>query len=138
MLDQAMLLAQRLSDRSAEAKILWNQMLLYSRIAQEYDEAIECGERSLAIAREMNLQEQLAYTLNDIGELYVLTGQLERGKASNQEARQMWQAMNNLPMLADNLGYATMSHTLAAEYQPAITSPLAHLELERIANGLMA
>ncbi len=131
MLDQAMRLAQQLGDRPAEAKVLWTLMLWYSHTGVTYDQALDCGERSLAIARELNLQEQLAYTLNDICQLYVFNGQLEQGKAANQEARQMWQAMNNLPMLADDLGYETMTHALAAEYPEAIASSRAHLELSQ-------
>ncbi len=131
MSDRAMRLAQQLGDRPAEAKILWNLMLLHSRISLQYEQALKYGERSLAIARELNLREQLAYTLNDIGEIYVSTGQIEQGKAANQEARRMWQAMNNLPMLADNFGYETMTHTEAAEYQEATASSLTHLELSR-------
>jgi tetratricopeptide (TPR) repeat protein len=134
--NRAMSLAQDLGDRPAEAKILWNLMLAYSRISLRYEQALNYGERSLAIAREMNLQEQLAYTLNDLSVIYVSTGQLERGKVANQEARQMWQAMNNLPMLSDNLGYKTMTHTAAAEYQEAVTSSLAHLELSRKISSL--
>ena len=129
--NRAMLLAQELGDRPAEARILWNLMLAHSRISLHYEQALNYGEMSLAIAREMNLPEQLAYTLNDLSPIYVSGGQVERGKAANQEARQMWQAMNNLPMLSDNLGYKTMTHTAAAEYQEAITNSLAHLELSR-------
>ena len=35
------------------------------------------GERSLAIAREHQLSEQLAYTLHDLGRTYAFSGRFE-------------------------------------------------------------
>lgn len=63
--DQALALARSLGDRPAEAKILWNIMLL-TKFAGRPAEGLRYGEQSLAIAREENLKEQVAYTLNDL------------------------------------------------------------------------
>jgi tetratricopeptide (TPR) repeat protein len=120
--DEALLLARELGDQVAEAKILWNLMLLHSRTSTtRYREALAFGEQSLEIARRLNLREQLAFTLNDLSMLYIPLGQPERGKMVGQEARELWREMNNLPMLADNLGYSTANHLEMAEFEQAIS-----------------
>lgn len=133
--DQALLLARESGDEVAEAKILWNLMLLHSRITTKYRKAVEYGEKSLEIARRLNLQDQLAYTLNDLSLLYISLGEPERGRKVGQEAHERWREMNNLPMLADNLGYAVMNYLEAGEYEQAITASSEAKEIsQRIGN----
>ncbi|MBI5304296.1 MAG: hypothetical protein HY868_19340 [Chloroflexi bacterium] len=129
--DQALALARALGDQPAQAKVLWNLMLLNSRLNTNYREAIGYGDQAIEIARTHNLREQLAYLLNDIGLVYSWEGESERGKAVNLESRQMWRALNNLPMLTDNLSYATMIHISLGEYEQAITASLEALEISR-------
>ena len=111
--------AQALGDRQAEAKALWNLMLVNLRTGQ-LAETLAYGEQSLAIARELNLREQLAFTLNDLHAAYMLTGQPERGQAVLTEARALWRELNNMPMLADNLANATVGHFLTGDYEQAL------------------
>lgn len=117
---RALELAQELGDKPAEAKLLWNQLLAYSRADVRYQEAVDIGERALAIARAENLPELTAYLLNDISPILGFLGQTERAEKYNLEARAMWRAFNNLPMLTDNLGYAVMNYMFRAEYPAAI------------------
>ena len=63
---QTLVLARELDDKQAEAKALWNLMLVKTFSGGDPVTAIDYGEQSLAIAREHNLREQLAYTLSDI------------------------------------------------------------------------
>ncbi len=121
MSHEALYLAREMGDLKAEAKILWNLMLLHSRAQMRYAEAIEYGEASLEIARRLGLREQLAYTLNDISLLYYLTGRPDLGEAVGEEARALWKQMNNLPMLADNLSYKAMSHVMVGKFEQAIS-----------------
>ncbi len=118
--DQALVLARELGDEVAEAKILWNLMLLDSRITARHRKALEYGEQSLEIARRLNLREQLAFTLNDLSMLYISLGQPELGRKVGEEAHERWREMNNLPMLTDNLGYATLRYLETGEYELAI------------------
>lgn len=129
--EQALALARALGDEASEAKILWNLLLANSRLDLHYDEALGYGEQAISIARKLNLKEQLAYLLNDISLLYVWKGNPELGARCNREAREMWRAMNNLPMLVDNWGYAIMQHILLAEYAPAIEDSPEPLEISR-------
>lgn len=118
--EQALALARQIDDQPAQAKILWNMLLLNTRLGTNYRQAIGYGEQAIAIARACGLQEQLAYLLNDLSLPLVWIGEIERGTAVNLEAREMWRAMGNLPMLADNLSYAVMSHISLGEYDQAI------------------
>ena len=106
--EQALALANELNDRAAETKILWHLQLLSTHTGQP-DRAVEYGERALAIAQELNangkdMREQIAYILNDLTVPYVLTKGVARGMEANAQARELWRALDNRTMLADNLG----------------------------------
>jgi tetratricopeptide (TPR) repeat protein len=120
--DRALVLARELGDQLAEAKILWNLMLLNARVDFHPLEAIRYGEQALAIARAFGVREQLAYILNDISMLYGMLGNPVQGHASASEARKLWVEFNNLPMLADNWSSTSFVHLLAGEYEPAIAA----------------
>lgn len=100
--ERALTLARELNDASAEAKVLWTLMVAHY-FQSQYAEALQYGEASLAIARRLNLREQIAFTLNDLARAYFGVGRTDEGKAVITEARELWRAMDNLPMLADNL-----------------------------------
>lgn len=101
----ALALARQLGDEAAEAKVLWIMLLLswftnYSADAQAY------GEQALALARRLNLREQMAYILNDLGAYpYSSSGDLERAVNTLEEAVALWRELHNLPMLVDGLNH---------------------------------
>jgi len=128
--DRAMALANALGDRKAEAKILWNLVLL-NRFINRYDLAVEYGERSVALARELGLREQLAYTLNDMYPGYTAAGQMARGRATLEEAHVMWRELGNLPMLADSLtNMAEISWTIG-QYRQALAHAAESFRISR-------
>lgn len=100
--EQALPLARELTDHAAEAKILWNLMLL-KLFTGKLDEAVAHGEESLAIAREHNLPEREAYALHDLIRAYLFTGRPEEGIEAGLEAQALWRHLGNKAMLADNL-----------------------------------
>jgi tetratricopeptide (TPR) repeat protein len=100
---RALDLARALYDRAAESKVLWN-LLLLNALTNQSQKALEYGEESLAIARELDLKEQIAYTLNDLSSFVSYqSGDMHRILEMLEEARAIWQSLNNLPMLADTL-----------------------------------
>lgn len=112
-------LACELGDGAAEAKILWSLALAYF-FDHDLTRAIESGERSLSLAREQGLQEQLAQTLNDLGSfLYLYSGQIDKSREALREANQLWREMDNLPMLADSLASLATAQVLAGEFGEA-------------------
>ncbi|MBI3914583.1 MAG: hypothetical protein HY327_10430 [Chloroflexi bacterium] len=101
--ERALTLARELEDKKSEARGLWNLMLLHG-VAGRSLEAITFGQQSLALARELGLKEQIAYTLNDLGGFgYGGSGDLPRAIAMQDEARALWRELDNPAMLADNL-----------------------------------
>jgi class 3 adenylate cyclase len=99
---RALSLSQRLGDRAAEARVHWVLSLLYWLINQP-DTALENGEISLKLARELNLREQLAFTLHDLTRPFMLVHRQREAMTGLDESRRLWRELNNLPMLADNL-----------------------------------
>lgn len=117
--DRALALARALQDGAAEAKILWN-LLLLNGFSGHPHAAVEYGEQSLALARQLNLTEQIAYTLSDIGIYgYFADRQPEKSHAVLKEARSMWRALDILPMLSDNLNNSGILEYIWGNYAQA-------------------
>jgi tetratricopeptide (TPR) repeat protein len=118
--ERALALAQELNDGAAEAKVLWIQQNLYmwtNKMAQ----GIDAGERSLALAREFNLREQMAFTLNDLAYLYSEIAELAPlANSILGEASDLWRELGNLPMLADSLSSACLNYAYAGDYEAAV------------------
>lgn len=98
----ALVLAQKLNDRVAEAKILWNLALAY-KFKNQWTEVLRYGEQAIAIARELNLREQLAYLLNDLYPAYMSVGRMVYAMQLLEEASLLWRELNNFSLLVDNL-----------------------------------
>jgi tetratricopeptide (TPR) repeat protein len=99
---QALDLARSLDDHASEAKALWLLQLRHAFSRQRFDLAVFYGEASLAIAREHDLREQLAYTLHDLVAPYRELERMAEAQAAGDEARVLFEELNNLPMLADS------------------------------------
>jgi tetratricopeptide (TPR) repeat protein len=106
---RALALALELDDRKAQARIYWN-LLLVNRWGNEGEgliKAIEYGEKSLALARELGLTEQIAFTLHDlVGTHLFITGRSDLVKANVSESLALWRQLKNMPMLANALHHA--------------------------------
>src|SRR4051812_15210905 len=113
-------LARELGDRAAESKALWNLMTLNTFSGGDPNEAIEAGERSLAIARDRGAREQRAYTLNALGPPYAAAGALPAARASLEEARPLWQEIENVPMYCENLSSTSALLALAGANAEAL------------------
>jgi hypothetical protein len=95
--------ARRLGDRTAEARALWNVVVANIYGGGDETRAVEAGEASLAIARELGEREQIAFTLNDVSRAHMAIGDFGTAAERLAEARQLWEALDNRPMLADSL-----------------------------------
>ena len=114
-------LARELEDGALEAKLLWNMVNLH-RFGNRHAEALAAGERSLALARELGLKEQLAYTLNDIFYVYLNAGRPGAAMESSVEARELWRELGNQAMLADNLSSVVLLKGLMGDLPGAISA----------------
>ena len=117
LVGKALTLARTLGDKEAEAKALWTMMLPYIYGTPDPDKVVEYGEKSLAIAREINSQEQTAFTLNDLIRGYLGQGQLMRAVATMEEARGMWRTLGNRSMLGDNVAVSIHIYAMVGDLE---------------------
>ncbi len=136
--DQALALARELGDRRAEAKILWNIVLMNIYSGGDAGAAVAAGEHSIALARELGLREQLAYSLHDIFVAYAYLGEMERAVAARTEAAALWRELDNQPMLAENLSGLAMLYFMRAQYEQALAGLEEASEIGRAIGNLTA
>lgn len=117
--ERALEMARFEADKAAEAKIYWNLLNIY-RFSDDLEKSMEFGQRSLALAREHNLQEQMAYTANDISHAYMDFGNLQEANVSVGMASDLWRKRDNQPMLADSLATAGIVSGLMGQYDLAL------------------
>jgi class 3 adenylate cyclase/tetratricopeptide (TPR) repeat protein len=99
---EALNLADKMDDRPAQATIYWILMLVNTFGLHHAGNATEYGEKSLAIARENKLREQLAFTLHDLARPYFYSERMKDAFTVLEEAGDIFKEVGNLPMLADN------------------------------------
>jgi class 3 adenylate cyclase/tetratricopeptide (TPR) repeat protein len=116
------IMARRLGDRAAEARALWNVVVsnVYGGGADPV-RAIEAGEASLAIARDLGDREQVAFILNDLTRAYMAVGGFTTAAGRLHEARELWTQLDNRPMLGDNLAMSSLMRLLAGDHAVATT-----------------
>ena len=131
--EQTVSLARELGDRTAESKALWNLMNLNVFGGGDLHEAVEAGERSLALAREVSARQQMAFTLNDLWRPYAAIGDLRASRASLEEAGSLWRELGILPMLTENRASLASLYRLAGDDQEALALSL---EAVRIAEEI--
>jgi tetratricopeptide (TPR) repeat protein len=135
LLEQALHLAREVGDQPAEAKLLWNLATLHL-YAGRAPQAIGPGEQSLALARALNLREQMAFTLNDLCLPYYSICRLDQAKSVVGEARELWHELGNLPLLADSLANSCTVYLYAGDYEQAIVFSQEAFEISRAASNL--
>jgi predicted ATPase len=132
--EQALQLARELNDPESEAKMLWNLCLL-GRFTARDEEAITYGEQSLAIARAHHLDEQIGFTLTDLFWSYLAKESSTKAREAITQAYDIWQRLENLPMMTDCLSGRAFLHFLCSEFDQAIeVSDQAWSASERIDN----
>ena len=134
--NQALVLARALDDQAAEARIMWAMLFVYLT-TNRLKQAIESGQRSLALARKLNLREQMAYTLTDLGShCYLVNGSLDQATAVLDEAHHLWRELDNLPMLANSLSASSLVHVYAGNYRQALDFSDEAFQLSRSIDNL--
>lgn len=115
-------LARELQDHRAESKVLWNLMLVEFYEGENREAAVNYGEQSMAIAQEHGLEEQLAFTLNDLAKAYFTVDRGDEAWAAISESQDLLRAMGNLPMLDDSLITSAGGYFFLARFQDALAS----------------
>jgi tetratricopeptide (TPR) repeat protein len=118
--EELMVMARRIGDRSAEARALWNIVVANVYGGGDASRAVEAGEASLVIARDLGEREQLAFTLNDVTRAYMALGDFSTAAHRLAEARQLWEELDNRPMLSENLTVGSSMHLFRGDYAAAL------------------
>ena len=118
---RAITLARHLDDKAAEARLLWNLSILY-RNMMRLSRAVDYGERSLALSRQLGLREEIAFALHDLAAAYYFRGDLEQSVTAFQEVSALWRELDKLPMLADSLAGLSQVHSLTGKYDRALAT----------------
>jgi len=103
--EDSLKLARELGDRAAEARVLWNLQLV-NLFQNKTAEAIDYGQKSLAIAQELNLREHMAYVLSDLGWAYTVACQFDKAGESLDAGTRIWKELGNMTMQTNNLNTA--------------------------------
>ena len=127
--NEGLSLARELNDHRAESKVLWTLMLLEYYAGHDREGAIAYGEQSLAIARQYDLREQLAYTLNDIARAYFTVGKGEQAWDAQRESNDLLRELGNLPMLTDSLITSAGGHYFLGDFGEALSAAEECLEV---------
>ncbi len=119
-LEEALELAEEVDDRRAQAKIYWT-LLLQGTFGQDDPlQIVAYGEKAEAIAREEGLQEELAFALNDLARPYTQIGKMDKAADVLQEAGELWRAMGNKAMLADNRATLASGYRYLGRFQEGL------------------
>ena len=120
--EQALLLSQELGDQVVEAKVLWGLLILESWSGGDPNKALAYGERSLTIARELGLKEQMAFTLTNLVTANLALSRLEAANQAVLESRALWLELGNTPMLADSYGLAGIIRWRVGDFDGAVSA----------------
>ena len=117
--EKALIIARELGDQRSEAKLLWVFMLLkiYSGFMVD---GIPFGEGSAALSRQLDMPEQLGHSLQDLGLAYIAAGRLSDADKVLQEARPLWEKLNDLPMLAENWANTVYLRVSMADFEDSL------------------
>ena len=119
---EALELARKLGEHEIEARALWSMLLVQHYGSGGDEKAKEYGELALSIAREFDLEEMIAYILNDLNWVYCALGDLRQAQVCIQEALTYWRKLNNTSMLLDSLNGAGILYSLVGEFEQSETT----------------
>jgi predicted ATPase/class 3 adenylate cyclase len=135
MLVEALEISREIGDRATQAKLNWNLMITYL-FSKRLDESLGHGEVALALARESDDREQLAFVLNDLCRLYTCRGEFDRAYASIREARELWKSLGHQVMLADSLGSEAETYFNSGKYEQSLELSQQALQITKETNNL--
>lgn len=127
--------ARDLGMAEAEARALWILLLVRQLSIVDLDEAIEAGERAVALAREAEAPLLQGMIANDLGSAYGFRGRVRQSQEFLAEAKQLMERLDNLPMLANVIANQMIVRAMAGKLHEALTLSDEGFEIsERIGN----
>ena len=133
--EETLKLAEQLGDRAIESKVLWN-LLLANLQDNRPEPAIEYGERSLEIARSLNLREQMACTISDLGWACNVACRFAEAEAHLEEGAGLWKELGNMPLLANDLNAWLLNLLWTGRYEKALPRAQESLEISQATKNI--
>ena len=130
--ERALTLAAQLEDLTAEAKIYWNLTIL-NVMSGNTSTAVGYAEKSIKISRELQLEVQLAYSLNDLARAYLGLGEFDQAQSVVDEAYILFEKLGDRPMLGDNILNSAEINLTLGNYKKAYGK---YLEITEIADSI--
>jgi len=118
LIDRALEIARRRGDKRVEARLKWS----FAHLAAgqgAWELAIDRQRRPFAIARDLDLKEELAYALNILARMEAAMGRLDPAAAHYSEAAQLFVGLGNGPMIADTRVMAASLKVMLGDYEGA-------------------
>ena len=128
---EALALARELGNPAAEARTLWNLMQVGFWTGGDTQQALASGRESLAIARRHDLREQMGFTLVNLAGVYWGLGQFAEAQAMIDEARGLWQSLNNASMLGDAYNMGAWTSFFRGQLTDVLAGASQGLEISR-------
>lgn len=114
---KALDLARQLGEHEIETRALWSMLLVHHYGSGEEEKAKEYGELALGIAREFDLEEMIAYVLNDLNWVYCALGNFRQARLCSMEAVTRWRELGNISMLLDSLNGVGILYSLVGAFE---------------------
>jgi class 3 adenylate cyclase/tetratricopeptide (TPR) repeat protein len=119
LIDRALEIARRRGDRHVEARLKWS----YAHLAiwtGRVELAMRSAEEAVAIARDLDLKEELAYALNILARAEGQMGRHDSAMAHFGEAADLFDGLRNGPMLADTRVMVASLKAILGDYDGAL------------------
>jgi len=121
ILERSIRLARERGDRPLLAKLLWNKT--QTDLWRGADDAgVAAGRESEAIARDIGDKEQLAFTLNSLGQAFRELARLDDAEAVLKESIALFHEVGNKPLEADSWSTLAFIHLYRGDLASALSS----------------
>jgi class 3 adenylate cyclase/tetratricopeptide (TPR) repeat protein len=119
LIDRALEIARRRGDKRVEARLKWSFAHLAAWTGR-LELAIGSAEEAVAIARDLDLKEELAYALNILARMEGAMGRLDQAAAHYSEAAELFDGLGNGPMIADTRVMFASLKVMLGDYEGAL------------------
>ena len=134
ILDRQIALARERADKPLLAKLLWSRSQA-GFWRGDVEASIGAALESETVARQIGDKEQLAFTLNQLGQAYVHGGRVREGDKPLHEAIALFHEIGNSPMEADSWSTLAFLYFYAGELDDAETSGARAFEIADAVNN---
>jgi class 3 adenylate cyclase/tetratricopeptide (TPR) repeat protein len=119
LIDRALEIARRRGDKRVEARLKWTFAHLAAWTGR-LELAIGSAEEAVAIARDLDFKEELAYALNILARMESAMGRLDPAAAHYSEAAELFDGLGNGPMIADTRVMVASLKVMLGDYEGAL------------------